>query len=135
MSFSCKLHILLLLLWLFLIFLFKFFFPFPAAKWSRPILNISDSYRDTRLEERKVDLNDVKSKLVLRRGSNKPGYLDPKLNTSSAGQRARLPIPNATGYLVRPSSNVKDTDVRRKKNEAFRSLNQTLAAHRSVRKR
>ncbi|KAJ1497480.1 Transcription factor iws1 [Coelomomyces lativittatus] len=49
-----------------------------VTKWSRPILNISDSYRDTRLEERKVDLNDVKSKLVLRRGSNKPGYLDPK---------------------------------------------------------
>lgn len=106
-----------------------------VTKWSRPILNISDSYRDAHLEERKVDLNAIKSQQVLPKDSSNAAFTSAKRTEVTLGQRARLPIPNATGYLVRPSNNVTDSDIQRKRSEAYKSLNQTLAGHRTTKRR
>ncbi|KAJ3373220.1 Transcription factor iws1 [Allomyces arbusculus] len=90
------------------------------TKWSRPILNISDSYRDVRLDEHRVDLSQIHSQPVLDASQRHITSLSASQLTPEerAAKRARVPIPNAAGYLVRPSSNVHDVDRHKRKGEA-----------------
>ncbi|KAI9187709.1 Transcription factor iws1 [Blastocladiella emersonii ATCC 22665] len=85
------------------------------TKWSRPILNLSDSYRDVRVEQRSVDLAQLRSRRVLPRSSQAGNAVDgsqgPAASSSqdpgaTPGRRARVPLPRAAGYMVRPASNV-----------------------------
>ncbi|KAL7749138.1 Transcription factor iws1 [Sorochytrium milnesiophthora] len=105
-------------------------------KWNRMVLNISDSYRDVRTPAQMVDLDQMRQSQrssgqsqPQSRSSQLPqqqpsDFLSQQSATySSSSQRARVPMPQAASYVVRPMSTADSApESKKKKSEAYKNI-------------